>query len=185
MLLNTMLKITLLDLVVDAVVGDDNFKWQVDLRGGDDNHLTWSNLLINGNFNRFIDEMVPLFGNKKVVFIGNETLDLSKLPFKIEKDFRVGNNCAINNFNISNEIIEWIKENNIKDYLFLLSAASLSEVLIHKLFVEEKENTYIDVGTGLNLYLVLIHLVDIYEEEIIKCVLVVIRRIKLWIYTVK
>jgi len=134
-------------------VGEDNFKWQVDLRGGDDDNLTWSNLLINGNFSRFINEMVPLFNNKKVVFIGNENLDLLKLPFKVEKDFRVGNNCAINDFDLSDKIIKWVKENNIKNHLFLFSAASLSEVLIHKLFVEEKENTYIDVGTGLNLYL--------------------------------
>ena len=134
-------------------VGENNFKWQVDLRGGDDDHLTWSNLLINGNFNRFINEMVPLFSNKKVVFIGNENLDLSKLPFKVEKDFRVGSNCAINDFDLSDKIIKWVKENNIKNHLFLFSAASLSEVLIHKLFMAENENTYIDVGTGLNLYL--------------------------------
>tara|TARA_R110000796_G_scaffold63162_2_gene145637 strand:+ start:10551 stop:11312 length:762 start_codon:yes stop_codon:yes gene_type:complete len=133
-------------------VGDANFKWQVDLRGGDDDHLTWSNLLINGNFNRFSNEMVPLFSDKKVVFIGNETLDLGKLPFKVEKDFRVGNNCMINNFDISDEIIKWIKENDIKNHLFLFSASSLSEVLIHKLFMTEKENTYIDIGTGLNLH---------------------------------
>ena len=133
-------------------VGEENFKWQINLRGGDDEHLTWSNLFINGNFDRFIDKMVPMFNDKKIVFICNETLDLSMLPFDVEKDFRVGNNCMINNFNISDEIIGWIKENNIKNHVFLFSASSLSNVLIHKLFAEENENTYIDVGTGLNMY---------------------------------
>ena len=133
-------------------VGDANFKWQVDFRGGDDEHLTWANLLINGNFNRFNTEMLPLFNNKKVVFVGNEHMDMSKLPFGVIKDFRVGQNCMINNFNISDEIIQWIKENDIKNHIFLFSASSLSEVLIHKLFLTEKENTYLDVGTMFNRY---------------------------------
>jgi len=134
-------------------VGEENFKWQVDFRGGDDEHLTWSNLLINGNFNRFLSEMLPLFNTKKVVFICNEHMDISKLPFEVVKDFRVGQNCMINNFNISDDIIQWMKENDIKNHLFLFSASSLSEVLIHKLFVTEKENTYIDIGTMLNGYM--------------------------------
>ena len=133
-------------------VGDANFNWQVQFRGGDDEHLTWANLLINGNFNRFNTEMLPLFKTKKVVFIGNEHMDISKLPFEVVKDFRVGQNCMINNFNISEDIIKWMVENNIKNHLFLISASSLSEVLIHKLFMVEKENTYIDAGTMLNLY---------------------------------
>ena len=131
-------------------VGDANFNWQVLLRGGDDEHLTWANLLINGNFRRFNTEMLPLFKTKKVVFIGNEVMDLSRLPFEVVKDFRVGQNCMINNFNLSEDIIEWVKENEIKNHLFLFSASSLSEVLIHKLFMVEKENTYIDAGTMLN-----------------------------------
>jgi len=133
-------------------VGDKNFKWQVDLRGGDDEHLTWSNLLINGNYNRFKAEMLPLFKTKKVIFVGNEKMDVSKLPFDVVKNFRVGQNCMINNFDLSDEMIEWVKENNIKDHLFLFSASSLSEVLMHKLFKVERENTYIDVGTMLNNY---------------------------------
>ena len=50
-------------------VGEENFQWQVNLRGGDDEHLTWSNLFINGNFDRFINKMVPMFNDKKIVFI--------------------------------------------------------------------------------------------------------------------
>lgn len=134
-------------------VGQEAFDWQVNFRGGDDEFLTWSNLFINANFDRFTNEIVPLFKDKKVVFICNETLDLSKLPFDVVKDFRVGSNCMINNFDIDKEIINWVRENNIKDHLFLFSASSLSEVLIHKLFMEQKENTYFDVGTGLNLFL--------------------------------
>lgn len=134
-------------------VGNANCDWQIDFRGGDDEHLTWSNLLINGNYGRFISEMLPNFINKKVVFICNENAKLNNLPFNVVKDFRVGVNCMVNNFDISTDIIQWVEKNKIKDHLFLFSASSLSEVLIHKLFLTEKENTYIDVGTMLNQYL--------------------------------
>ena len=59
----------------------------------------------------------------------------------------------VNNYNLSDKIIQWIGENDIKNHVFLFSASSLSEVLIHKLFVVEKENTYNDVGTMLNSYM--------------------------------
>tara|TARA_R110000796_G_scaffold59710_1_gene137833 strand:+ start:1901 stop:2659 length:759 start_codon:yes stop_codon:yes gene_type:complete len=134
-------------------VGDKDFQWMVDFRGGDDEHLTWANLLINGNYNRFISEMLPLFKNKKIVFIGNEIMDTSKLPFEVVKDFRVGQNCMITNYDLSDEINEWVNENDIKNHVFLFSASSLSEVLIHKLFINEVENTYIDIGTMFNTYL--------------------------------
>jgi len=134
-------------------VGESNFKWMVDFRGGDDEHLTWANLLINANYEKFLSEMLPLFNNKKIVFIGNEIMDTSKLPFEVVKDFRVGSNCMINNFDLSDEIIQWVQKNEIKDYLFLFSASSLSEVLIHKLFLNDKENTYLDIGTMFNLHL--------------------------------
>jgi len=134
-------------------VGEENFKWQVDFRGGDDEYLTWANLLINGNYQKFMTEMLPLFKDKRVVMICNEKMNITRLPFTVEKCFRVGQNCMVNNFNLSDEIIQWMKENNIKNHLFLFSASSLSEVLIHKLFVAEKENTYIDIGTMLNLYI--------------------------------
>ena len=133
-------------------VGGKNFKWMVNFRGGDDEHLTWANLLINANFRRFNTEMLPLFKDKKIVFLGNENMDISKLPFEVIKDFRVGQNCMVNNFNISEDMIQWMKENDIKNHLFLFSASSLSEILIHKLFLFNKENTYIDIGTMFNLY---------------------------------
>lgn len=134
-------------------VGNENFNWQVNFRGGDDDHLTWANLLINGNYNNFKSEMLPLFNNKNIVFIGNDEMDVSKLPFEVMKIFRVGRNCMINDFSLSDDIIEWMISNDIKDHLFLFSASSLSEVLIHKLFLKEKDNTYIDIGTMLNNYM--------------------------------
>ena len=131
-------------------VSVDTFNWMVDLAGGDSEGLTWSNLLINGNYEDFLNQIVPLFNNKKIVMIVNKSANIEKLPFKVEKDFRVGTNCFINDYGLIETIKNYIIENNIEDYLFLVSAASLSNLLIHELHMLSNKNTYLEIGSTLN-----------------------------------
>jgi len=135
-------------------VGEDDFNWQINLHGTDDlDNLTFANLFINSNYSRYIEEIVPLFSEREIIFVVNELADLSGLPFKVKKDFRVGSNCMINNYGIIEEVKNYIKENNIKNHLVLCSAASLSNMIIHQCFSENKENTFLDIGSSLNPYL--------------------------------
>jgi len=131
-------------------VGQADFDLQLNWRGEDDEFLTWSNLFVNSNYPLFMSEILPLFNSYKVVYIVNENADLTNLPFKVEKDFRVGYNCIINNYNMIEEIKNWINENNIEGYLFLFSASSLSNMMIHQLYSMNNKNTYLDIGTTLN-----------------------------------
>ena len=136
-------------------VGENDFKQMCDWYGGDINsdNLTWSNLFMNSNYPRFINEFVPILSDKKVVYILNENAKIDELPFEVVKDFRVGPNCIINDYNLIEEVKKWINENDIKDHVFLFSASSLSNFMIHQLFDFNEKNTYIDVGTTLNPYL--------------------------------
>lgn len=134
-------------------VGENDFNQQIDWRGDDDEFLTWSNLFVNSNYPLFMSEMVPLFKNFKVVYIVNENAKLQNLPFTVEKDFRVGYNCIINNYGLIEEIAKWIKENKIENHLFLFSASSLSNMMIHQLYSKFSNNTYMDIGTTLNWFL--------------------------------
>ena len=36
----------------------ENFDWQIDLAGGDDESLTWANLWVNGNYPSFVNEIL-------------------------------------------------------------------------------------------------------------------------------
>lgn len=130
-------------------VGQEDFKWQLDFLKGHDQNLTWANLFLNANYENFVNEIYPLFNNYKTVFICNEKADLSQMPF-IVKDFRVGYNAMINNYNLIEEIKNWITTNKITGYLFLFSASSFSKLAIHQLYEFCDQNTYIDVGTTLN-----------------------------------
>lgn len=135
-------------------VGRANFKWMLDLHGpGDDEHLTWANLLVNSNYPLFAKHMLPEFSNHDCVMICHKKANLSKLPFKLKKDFRVGYNAMINDYDKINEIIGYIDENNIKNHVFLFSASSFSALAIHKLFEFSNLNTYINIGTTLNPFI--------------------------------
>ena len=129
-------------------VGKDNFDWQLELHGGDDESLSWANLWVNGNYPIFMSEMMPIIQTKPCVFIGHQDADLSNFEIFV-KDFRVGYNAMINDYPKIENILEWIKTENISNHLFLFSASTFSNLAIHKLFSNCPNNTYIDIGTTL------------------------------------
>ena len=135
-------------ITCSCCIGKKEFDWQIDLHGGDDESLTWSNLWVNGNYPAFITQTLPIFYNKECVFVGHKKADISKFPFFV-KDFRVGYNAMINDYGKIEDIKNWIKENNIENHLFLFSASTFSNLAIYELFKEFPNNSYIDIGTCL------------------------------------
>lgn len=139
-------------------IGQKDFDWQLDLikQGYDDidqEHLSWSNLMINANYFRFIKEMTPVFKTRKIVFTVNKNASLAELGFDIVKDFRVGKNCIVNDYGLIDTMEKWIGENDIKNHLFLFAASSLSNMAIHRLYNKYPENTYMDIGSSLNPFM--------------------------------
>jgi len=133
-------------------VGEDAFFWQKGLNGGEAD-LTFSNLLINRNYRRFVEDMIPVLKNREILYVVNESANLEGLPFDIKKDFRIGSNCMIDNYEMVEEVKEYIRENKIKDHVILCSAASLSNFIIRECFAENSDNTFLDIGSCLNPYL--------------------------------
>ena len=134
----------------NSLDGGRSWKFCTELYGSDDwENLSFANVMINGNYSRFIKEIMPLFSEREVVLIANENSKLDELPFEVKKFFPVGSNCMVNNFDLPNEVGEWIRNNNIKDHLFLSSAATLSNYLCYDLFKEYDNNQYMDIGSSL------------------------------------
>lgn len=131
-------------------VDEGTFYWMKTESGRDEEHLTWANLFVNSNYKNFREEFVPELSNKDIILVCNNKSDLSKLPFKVKKDFRIGTNCIINDLSLVDRMINYVRENQIKNHVFLFAASSLGNVLIHKLTELEPDNTYIDVGSTLN-----------------------------------
>ena len=134
----------------NALDGSSSWKFCTDLYGPDDwGNLSFANVMINGNYSRFIKEMLPLFADRDVVLVANENSKLDKLPFKVKKFFPIGSNCMVNDFDLPQEISKWIKKNHTIDHLFLFSAATLSNYLCYDLFKEHDNNQYMDIGSSL------------------------------------
>jgi hypothetical protein len=131
-------------------VNQSTFNYMINLSGGDETWLTWANLFINGNYPRYVEEIVPLFKDREIIMIVNESADLSGLPFPVKKDFRVGTNCFINNYGLIEELKKYIDDNGIENHLFLISAASLTNLIGHQLHMHNPNNSYIDIGSTLN-----------------------------------
>ncbi|MHA1939247.1 MAG: hypothetical protein ACW97O_13635 [Candidatus Thorarchaeota archaeon] len=134
------------------VCKDDNILlYQQEICGGDEEHQTFANLFINANYPRFMNEVLPVLQSKKdIVFVCNKNADVSKMGLNVVKRFDIGNNCIVNDFELPAKINEWIKENDIKNKVFLISASTLTNFIVHDCFMEHPENTYIDIGSSLN-----------------------------------
>ena len=134
----------------DGHVGKKNFDWMIDAHGGDHPNLTYANLLINANYKRFVEEMVPLFVDRDIIYVVNSMANVSNLPFEVKKTFEIGSNCMINDYHVSEDIKNYIQQNNITDHIVLCSAASLSNFIIHDCYKDNNNNTFLDIGSCLN-----------------------------------
>ena len=114
--------------------------------------LTFSNLLQNGNYPTYIKKILPLFKKKKVILIVNKSATITSLPFDVKKRFNIGKNFFIKKNKIIKKIKNYIKKNSIRNHVFLISASSLSNLIIFELYKKFDDNTYIDIGSTLNYY---------------------------------
>jgi hypothetical protein len=112
--------------------------------------VTFVNLWINNNYKRMIEKLKSL--EREVILICNENAKISNFPFKIKELIPFPNDCV--NF--------WEKESEsfmrnlfdkvsiLENELFFISCGPISEIIIHKLFLENPNNTYIDVGSSID-----------------------------------
>lgn len=116
------------------------------------NNLTFSNLFINSNYNSFISFINSL--QKNVCLIANKNCLTSDYPFNVQLKVPIPEDC-VNWYENNKQKIINIIANVAKSYnnqLFFISAGPLSEILIHNLYINNPNNTYVDVGSSLDFY---------------------------------
>lgn len=126
-------------------VGTDNFNKMRAESGQDEDQLTWANIFVNSNYTYFIENFIPIFQKKKVILVGNSNSQYTNLPFSgnfigVEYDAWVKNSNLIND----------LKDPNLKDFLFLFACGPLGKILAQQLWEFNKENTYLDIGSTLH-----------------------------------
>ena len=134
----------------DGHVGKENFDWMLNFHSKDHTNLTFANLLINANYKRFVEELIPELCNRDIIYVVNELANTSKLPFEIVKEFKIGSNCMINNYDTTEKVKNFIREKKIENAVILCSAASLSNFIIYECYKDNPNNTFLDIGSCLN-----------------------------------
>jgi hypothetical protein len=116
------------------------------------NNLTFSNLFINGNYNLFINFVNSL--QRNVCLIANKNCLSSEYPFDVKLKVPIPDDCVNWYENNKEKILDKIKDvsNSYNNELFFISAGPLSEIIIHNLYINNPNNTYIDVGSSLDFY---------------------------------
>ena len=136
-----------------CIGGKTVHRWMKEQSGQDVEHLTWANIFVNSNHKHYVDNMLPLYKNYDVVVVSNDQSSLTNLPFQITKHFKIGKNAWVQDYSLIDEIKTYIDSEATEGKLFLFCAGPFGNILTHQLYKHNKNNTYIDIGSTLNVYL--------------------------------
>jgi len=133
-------------------VGREKFEYMKNLSNQNENNLTWANIFVNSNYKYFLDEFLPTLKNKKTILVANQVgyKNYKSLPFNVDKYIPIEADAWVKNYNISDFLKNEITNNNMKDYIFLFAAGPFANILTYELWVHDKNNTYIDIGSTLD-----------------------------------
>lgn len=114
-----------------------------------ESNMTFANIFVNSNYSIYKETFLKEYANHNVHLVANEKSKIENLPFKIEKFYPIGFSAWTNNYNL----IEDIKQNNLSNKLFLFCAGPFGNLLAHQLYLANKNNIYLDIGSTLNPWL--------------------------------
>ena len=117
--------------------------------------LTWASVFSNTNFFDFIDLFLPELSHRKDIYlIAHEKAQTHTLPFKLQDFFPVTSNVwKLDPLEIVRPIKEKIRNERIKNALFLFCSGPSTAIYVQELCAFDAENSYIDLGSSLDLWL--------------------------------
>lgn len=124
------------------------YKEAIEFSGQNEKNITYANIFVNSNYPFYKEKYIPLYKERDIHLVTHRNTNLEDLPFKVEKFYPIDYNAWIVNRDLPYKILE----ENPKDKLFLFAAGSFANILTHKLWDSNKNNTYIDVGSTLNIW---------------------------------
>ncbi len=138
-------------IVPPSLVGWEKHNKIKEIAEQDEEMLTFCTIYMRSNYSLFLKHTYPLIKNYKTIGVFHEKANFNDLDFKFKKIFNVGINAWMNNYSLVDEISKYIINNNIKNYMFLIAAGPLSPLVIKACHEVEPENTYINIGSTMDL----------------------------------
>jgi len=115
-----------------------------------DDNISFVNLWINANYQKTIEKYKTL--NRPVTLICNYKAKKDNFPFNVDRIIPFPDNC-IEYWEISGDSFVEMLINEVgkkQNELFFISCGPVSEIIIHKLYKNNPNNTYIDVGSSID-----------------------------------
>lgn len=110
---------------------------------------TWANLLVNSNYDRTKNELIPLLSNNyEIYLVYNKKAKTNKIPFKNYKSYRIGTNSWLNDFGLIDKMKKDLK--NTKEKAILIAAGPFSNILAYQLWLSNSKNIVINIGSILD-----------------------------------
>jgi hypothetical protein len=112
--------------------------------------ISFVNLWINANYQKSIEKYNSL--KRGVNLICNYKAKKENFPFEVLTLTPFPNNCIEYWENSSNNFIEMLvnKLGDKQNELFFISCGPISEIIIDKLYTNNPDNTYVDVGSSID-----------------------------------
>jgi hypothetical protein len=114
----------------------------------EESQITYANIFVNYNYTFYKEKYIPLYQERDIHLVTHKNTNLDNLPFKVEKFYPIDYNAWV----LNRDLPEMILEDDPKDKLFLFAAGSFANILSYKLWKNNKNNTYLDVGSTLNIW---------------------------------
>jgi len=119
-------------------------------------NVTWANIFVNSNYPYFVENFIQEFNRweGRVILVANEEGIGKDLPFKVNRYVPIRIGSWLNpDLEI---IVDSMKaQAEVEDgQLFLFSAGPLGNILAHQLHMVNPRNTYIDIGSTINPWIV-------------------------------
>ena len=135
-------------IVCPCCQGMDNFNKMKSESGQEDSQLTYANIFVNSNYGFFVQNFIPLFREKRVILVANKNSKVQNLPFGGEF-IGVEYDAWVKNI----DLVEQLEKANIQNTLFLFACGPLGKILAQRLWANNKNNTYLDIGSTLHPWL--------------------------------
>jgi len=131
-------------------VGKEKFEYMKKLSGQPEENLTWANIFVNSNYKYFLSELIPVLKEKKIILIANNKSKPENLPFNVEQFYPIGIDAWVNSSQLIQKLMMDISEYNMNNYIYLIAAGPLANIITYEFWKFNKKNTYIDIGSTLD-----------------------------------
>ena len=118
--------------------------------GAHADYVTWANIFVNGNYKFYIENFIPEYKKRDVVIVASEKGSKDSLPFAVSEYIPIKQTAWRDNFNL----VEELSNRSDSGKLYLFCAGPLGNMLAAKLWTKNKNNTYLDIGSTINPWIV-------------------------------